>query len=149
VNGLVVRGSDVLLVEFNDASGLHYNFPGGGVEVGETLKEALHREIDEETCLEVSIERLLLVESVGSRNTNLVNNRPKPWNEVRFFFLCSPLEHAVARLPDKPDANETGVRWFPLESLPDVKVLPQVSLQLLNSLKHSADVPLVVPNPHH
>ena len=148
-NGLVVRGAEALLVEFDDVSGLHYNFPGGGVEVGETLEEALHREIEEETCLQVSIDRLLLVvESVGSRNTNLVNGRLRPWNEIRFFFRCTPSDGALARLPDQPDSNETAVRWVSLEALPNVNVLPQVSKQLIESLEHIAGVPLVVPNPH-
>ncbi len=57
----MVRGSEALHVEFNDISGLHYNFPEAGVEARETLEEALHREIEEETPLQVSIDRLLLV----------------------------------------------------------------------------------------
>jgi 8-oxo-dGTP diphosphatase len=39
--------SAVLLVEFNDETGLHYNLPGGGVEPGESVIEALEREVRE------------------------------------------------------------------------------------------------------
>jgi len=44
---LVVENESVLLVEFNDETGLHYNLPGGGVEPGESVIEALEREVRE------------------------------------------------------------------------------------------------------
>ena len=72
-----------------------------------------------------------------------------PWNQLRFFFLCSPLDAAdVARLPDRPDAYQTGVRWPPLESLPLEPVLPQVSRRLIAALAMPDLPPLIVSNPH-
>ena len=49
---LILRDNAILLVEYDDESGLHYNMPGGGVEPDETLEEALKREMQEETCAE-------------------------------------------------------------------------------------------------
>jgi 8-oxo-dGTP diphosphatase len=138
-----------LLVEFSGGTQReHYNFPGGGVELGETLEEAVRREIREETCLEVVVERLLLaVESVGSRNTNEIGGVRVPWNEVRFFFHCTPVDGSEARLPDGPDENQTAVHWFPIAQLPSLNVLPQVSDHLIAAL--DAGSPFrVVPNPH-
>ena len=124
------------------------NFPGGGVEVGETLVQGVRREVREETCLEVDVERVLLVvESVGTRNTNEIGGVQVPWNEVRFFFLCTPVDGSEARLPEGPDPNQTGVRWFPLSQLPSLNVLPQVGEQLIAALETGAPF-LVVPNPH-
>jgi 8-oxo-dGTP diphosphatase len=148
VNGFVRHDDRVLLVEFDDVTGLHYNLPGGGVEVGETLEEALHREIAEETSLHVSIERLLLVvESVGARNTNLINGLKVPWNELRFFFLCAPIPGSIARLPERPDLHETAVRWVPIASLPDIAVLPAVSRELIEAVRSSQWAPRVIANP--
>jgi ADP-ribose pyrophosphatase YjhB (NUDIX family) len=66
-NAVIVRDGRVLLVEFSGGTKrAHFNFPGGGVELGETLEEAVRREVREETCLDVSVVRLLLiVESVA------------------------------------------------------------------------------------
>lgn len=119
-NALIVEEGRALLVEFDGESGVHLNFPGGGVGPGETLEEAVRREVREEACLDVRVDRLrLIVESIAARDPNRIAGQDIPWNELRFFFLCSPLDAAnVARLPDRPDANQTGVRWLPLESLP-------------------------------
>ncbi len=148
-NALIVRDGHALLVEFSGGTEReHYNFPGGGVELGETLVDGVRREVREETCLEVDVERVLLVvESVGSRNTNEIGGVRVPWNEVRFFFLCTPIDGSEARLPDGPDPNQTGVRWFPIAQLPSVDVLPQVSEHLIAALEANAPF-LVVPNPH-
>lgn len=126
-NALVVANEMALLVEFSGGTERqHYNFPGGGVGLGETLEQAVQREVMEETCLRVTVERLLLVvESIGPRNTNTIRGERLPWNEVRFFFLCRPASDACEpRLPDLPDENQTGVVWLPLRKLPFVEVLP-------------------------
>ena len=54
VSAAIIRDSKVLIVRRarEPASGL-YTLPGGGVEVGETLFEAVKREVREETALEV------------------------------------------------------------------------------------------------
>ena len=148
-NAVILRDNQVLLVEFDDASGLHYNFPGGGVEPGETLEEALRREVREETSLKVSVQQLLLiVESVESRNTNLIRGRPVPWNELRFFFLCATSPRAKARRPEVFDENQTGVRWVPINSLDSIKVLPNVSRELLRAIDSHSPLPAIVANPH-
>lgn len=149
-NALIIRGEDALLVEFSGGTRTaHFNFPGGGVELGETLEEAVRREVLEETGLEVSVERLLLVvESVASRNTNTILGQRVPWNELRFFFLCRPMPGSPeARLPDVPDGQQTGVKWVPLDRLPFEPVLPQVSRELIQAVLEPGWHPIVIPNP--
>lgn len=56
VSGLIVRDGKVLLIRrgkdpFRD----HWSLPGGGVEPGETLREAVRREVREETGLDVEV----------------------------------------------------------------------------------------------
>jgi len=56
VSAAIFRGGKILLVRRarSPAKGF-YSLPGGRVEFGETLHEALHREVDEETALKIEI----------------------------------------------------------------------------------------------
>ncbi|MGH2758428.1 MAG: NUDIX hydrolase [Actinomycetota bacterium] len=59
VSGLVVRDGTVLLIRRGQQPFLdHWSLPGGGVEPGETLREAVRREVREETGLEVDVGRV-------------------------------------------------------------------------------------------
>ena len=56
VSAAIFRDDHILLVRRarSPAKGL-YSLPGGRVEFGETLHAALHREVDEETALQIQI----------------------------------------------------------------------------------------------
>ena len=56
VSGLIVRDGKVLLVRRrNEPFRDHWSLPGGGVEPGERLRDAVKREVFEETGLEVDV----------------------------------------------------------------------------------------------
>ena len=81
VSAVIVRDDAILLVAFDDQLGYHFNLPGGGVELGESLHEALHREVREETNAAVEIGRLLLV---GEYMPMQHNNKHGPVPALRF-----------------------------------------------------------------
>ncbi len=133
VNAAIVRDDAILLVEFEDEqSGLHYNLPGGGVELSETLHEALKREVREETCAEVDVGPLALVwEYVPA----LYADRYGPTHKLGLIFACALREGSQPRLPDHPDLNQTGVRWVPLANLSNTPLLPHISERLIAALR--------------
>ncbi len=60
VGGVVVRAGKILLIRrrFDPNKG-KWSFPGGLVELGESVRDAVKREVEEETGLTARIERLI------------------------------------------------------------------------------------------
>lgn len=145
VRAAIVEDNEVLLVEYQDERvGWHFNYPGGGVELGESLQEALHREIREETCAEIEIVRLLHIwELVPARAQKHLHNDPSQ-QEVSFLFLCKLKEGSRPCLSETPDTYQTDVRWVPLSELSDIPLLPAISPPLLTSLESSEVTPILL-----
>lgn len=61
VTGILIQDSQILLVKQHVSKFREWSLPGGRVESGETLNEAIVREMKEETGLNVSIKELLYV----------------------------------------------------------------------------------------
>lgn len=118
---LILRAGQVLLCEYDDdLRGLHYAFPGGGVEMGETLYATIHREVYEETCAEVEIQRLLLVyEYIPREDGNFGLQQ-----QVSLLFLATLLPGYEPHLPEVPEGYQTGVCWIDLNKLHQIPLLP-------------------------
>lgn len=68
VTGVLIDDGQLLLVRQKVDQDRGWSLPGGRVELGETLQDALVREMKEETGLDVSIQRLLYVADKNEDN---------------------------------------------------------------------------------
>ena len=110
VGGVVIHENKVLLVKLNYgyAKG-KWVIPGGLVECGETLQEAIVREIKEETGLDVEPTGIVGIRALVRRRDNLT--------DVYCTFVCnlkSPPTPITVQYSELEDAG-----WFPLEGLED------------------------------
>lgn len=143
VSAAIMRDSHILLIEFDttghDHAGIHYNFPGGGVEPGEALREALIREAREEACADIEVGPLLHVfEYVPA----YLGSKYGPTQSLGLLFRCALKPGCEPQMPAVPDAYQVGVRWVPLDdlaALPARKpLLPIPSDRLLTALRAPA-----------
>src|SRR6266568_7173050 len=99
-SALIFDGERVLLAHRRDID--WWNLPGGGMEVGETVDEAVCREVREETGLEVEVERLVGVyskpqkqEVVLTFRCHITSGALRATEEIREnrYFLPNALPH--------------------------------------------------------
>lgn len=91
-----------------------WTIPGGTVEVGETLQEALVREIQEETGLTVRPRELLLVFDRVVREDGLVR-----YHYVIVDYLCDLLEGTLCAGSDATEAALVGPADLAAYELPE------------------------------
>ena len=62
VGALILNSKGEVLIVRSSKWNDKYTVPGGHIELGERAEDAIRREVKEETCLDVEVERLLLVQ---------------------------------------------------------------------------------------
>jgi ADP-ribose pyrophosphatase YjhB (NUDIX family) len=105
VRAVVAREGRILLVRHTYVSGWH--LPGGGVEKGETVLEALAREVEEEGAV-----RLL---GPPALHGLFFNRRASPRDHV-LVYVAREFEVMGPRAPDHEIAEAA---FFPLDALPE------------------------------
>lgn len=83
-----------------------WEFPGGAVHFGETLRKALKREVLEEFGIKIDVGELFDV------NNHLIPDEKQHWVSAVFFAKIKKGKPKIIE-PEKCDA----VGWFPLEKI--------------------------------
>ncbi|MDF2722450.1 MAG: hydrolase [Paenibacillus sp.] len=130
---LIVKEDSILLVEYSDEHGLHYNLPGGGAEPGETVIDGVKREVWEETMAEVDVGRLALVYEYAPHRQS--GDYASPTHTINLIFECRLKEGSEPRTPDQPDPSQTAVRWMRLDELDSIVLYPNIKQHIRQYLQ--------------
>lgn len=118
VMGLFIKSGTVLMIhKMTGPQPDCWDLPGGGLQPGEPMIQALEREIQEETGLNnVRIENLLtIVEGF------FPNWQGKFLHSLSIIYKCSVEGEAIVYATGDREVGSKGVQWLPIAELtPDI-----------------------------
>lgn len=111
VGAIVVRDGALLMVRrAKDPGRGLWSVPGGRVEKGELLADALRREVKEETGLDVDVQGLIgIFEVVGETH----------------YVVCDYLGAVGDDAAPRPAGDVDEARWVPLDEVPALECTPR------------------------
>ncbi len=119
-SGILSEKGKVLLVQHEKNGKQYWLLPGGGVDFGETLTEALEREFLEETSLKVKAGKPILVSEVAAPDGSR--------HGLHFVFLVKRISGKLKVIPDKRLRSACFMPW---EEISRLAFFPNIGRLLL------------------
>jgi ADP-ribose pyrophosphatase YjhB (NUDIX family) len=116
IYGVLVENGKVLLTDTRVPSGIITNFPGGGLELGESPIEALRREFREETDVDVRIGELLFCSQQFQQNPEY------PHEQLMHIYYRVYRDQGAIKLTGNDD-DVAGASWVALDELSNKRIL--------------------------
>lgn len=130
---IIVHGGAILLMKMRSRS--TYCLPGGGIELGETIEQALQREVREEAGIAIEV----LQFHHFKEDFFYYDPLDIAFHSYRFFYLCKPLTFDL--LPDDlvEDDEAESPRWVAIDGLAaqDFYVDGEEVLRIVGELKNA------------
>lgn len=131
MRAIVFRDNDMLVMKRNKFGHVYYTLPGGAISIGESPEQALRREMQEETGLQLGGARLVFAEDAG-----------EPYG-VQYVYLVDYAggEPALSPTSDEAEISALGKNlyepmWLPTAGLADVEfVSPKLQRALADAIK--------------
>jgi 8-oxo-dGTP pyrophosphatase MutT (NUDIX family) len=134
VYGLIVDGDEIVTMK-NKSNGKFW-FPGGGVELGEKIEDALKREVKEETGLNIKVGRMVLYKE------NFFYYQPldEAYHAFLLFFVCEVIGNKELISDEEVDDLESKKpRWTKIKDIKkeDLSDLQKDLYKTINLIKFS------------
>ncbi len=123
VRAILIEDDNILLAHFVDPSGTWYVTPGGGVQHGETLEEAFHRELHEEIGARAEFGAIAFIREIIADRLE-TTNLPAGFHQLEIFVHGRLLPDQTLRMVS-PDTSQVGLVWAPLAQLHTLPFFPR------------------------
>jgi 8-oxo-dGTP diphosphatase len=128
VGAVVVKDGRVLLIRrANEPSRGRWSIPGGTVELGETLAQAVAREVLEECQVDIDVGSVLSTFDLIERD---------PQGLIRYHYVLLDLAARHVRGEPVAGTDALEVRWVAEDELSDLDVVPRL-LPVLRKALHT------------
>jgi 8-oxo-dGTP diphosphatase len=140
---IIIKDDKLLVTKRNKFGNEYYILIGGGVDIGEDLEQALYRELQEESGVQVSNPRLVFVENAGDIYG------------LQHIFLCEYVSGEPVLHPNSAEAKISALgqntytpMWLPLSEVATVPFRSdRLRRALLDGIKYGfPDQPVDITN---
>jgi 8-oxo-dGTP pyrophosphatase MutT (NUDIX family) len=125
-SAVVVDDEGRVLLQRRLDNGL-WSLPGGTMEVGETIRQCVIREVKEETGLDIDVVSLVGIYSDPRYVIEYANGEVRQQFSVCFY--CRPRSGILMSSPESIE-----VAWFDLADLPAIELQPSIALRIQHAL---------------
>jgi ADP-ribose pyrophosphatase YjhB (NUDIX family) len=124
VAGILLKEDQILLVRHEKNGKSYFLLPGGGVEYGETVEQALIREFQEEVGLDIQVGALVLV-----------HDSIPPDGHRQVLNLYFQVTAARTELKVTPDGVLRDAAFYTLSQFAQMTVNPDVKTEILTGIQ--------------
>ncbi|MDD2714368.1 MAG: NUDIX domain-containing protein [Candidatus Wallbacteria bacterium] len=116
---IMIKDDSILMIKHRKDDSEYWLVPGGGIEYGETVEQALRREIMEECGVEIEVDRFAFsCETIGGHHRHILH----------LFFTGKILS---GKLKLGTEGNLVGLGFMKIAELPTITVYPKVTDTLM------------------
>lgn len=127
---VIIRDGRLLTVRVRTDEGEFLVLPGGGQEHGETLPDAVQREVAEELGLAVVPRSLLYVREYVGKNHAMRRIHAR-FHQVEAVFHCECPDFSPLGEGKGQDRRQVGFEWIPMDALDRHPLSPRGLAQVL------------------
>lgn len=125
--GILLKKGKVLLVR--DSKSQTWEFPGGGLDKGETKEQGVIREFLEETGLQVDPDNIKFFKDI--QDYFYSNTYEQAWNSLRYFYFVKVFEGAFLEGGNGDDTAAVG--FFTQDQVKSLAIKPKI-FQIVNEV---------------
>ena len=133
IKAIIIKDDKFLVEQVDQGRGIFYKLPGGGHHFGETIHEALPRELHEELGIDAEIGTLLFIRDYLAKNHDMEFDDSN-FQQTELMFLCNVKDFSNLGRGTEPDKNQV-ICWKSIEELEQIKFYPQKLVPYLKDIK--------------